>query len=150
VRRVDPVGLEPLLPLRADEQVGRAIALEVPSLHEDGAGSEREDRRRGTPHVVAGHHLEPGKPCRLGEVRCDERRERQDRPSKSVDGVIGEQRVPVLRNEDGVDDDVRERHLRGRLRHGLDDGGRGEHPRLGRIDTDVTGHGPDLLGHRRG
>ena len=116
-------------------------SVEMAALHEDRAGPERQDRRRGAPHVVTGLHLEPREPGRLGQVGGDERRERQDRSPEGVHRVVGQQRMPVLRDEDGVDHDVRELRFRGRLRDGLHDRGRGEHPGLRGVDTDVAGDG---------
>ena len=78
VRRVDPFGVDPLFDGSVGEQVGRAVALEVTALHEDGAGPEAEDRARRPSHVVARIDVEARESGGLGEVGRHEGRERED------------------------------------------------------------------------
>jgi hypothetical protein len=151
VRRVDPFGVDPFFDgCLVDEQIGRAVALEVTALHEDGAGPEGQDRARRAPHVVARVDVEARESRGLGEVGRHEGREREDQAAESINPVLRQQRMTVLRDEDRVNHEVREPHLLGRLGDGLDDRGRREHPRLRRVHADVPGDRADLLGDHIG
>ena len=103
----------------------------------------------GAHHVVARLHGDPGEPGRLGEVRSDEGGEREDQAAERADGVLLEQPVPVLRDEDRVDHEHVDPRLAHRPGHGLDDRRVREHPRLRRVHADVGRHRADLLGDRR-
>ena len=65
---------------------------------------------------------------------------------RSLDGVRIEQAIAALGHHDGVDDQVVETDVTERFGDRLDDGGVGQHARLGGRGLEVLGHGPDLIG----
>ncbi len=151
VRGIDPLRLQPSLPGRTDEEVGRASGiLEVPTLHQHRAGSKGEDRIGGPAHLVAGLDGEAGETRGLRKVGRDDRRQRQDPGAERSHGVLCEQHVAVLGDEHRIDHEVGD----GRLAHGCRDGFHDrrvrEHPGLRRVHADVRRDRADLVGDRSG
>ena len=106
---------------RANRSLARSCSR-WPPFTRTARGPSAQDRVGGSPHPVAVLDVEARQGGGLGEVGRHERCRRQDQPEERPEGIVGEQRVTVLRYEDRIDDEVRETCLRDRLGHRLDDG----------------------------
>ena len=124
-------------------------AVEVAAFDEDRARAEREDRRGGAARVGERPHVEAGEHGRLVRVRRREVGERQQPRHERGHGVGPQQQVAGRGDHHRVHHDRPEPPPRDPVRDGLDDLGRGEHPRLDRPDGQVRRHGVDLRGHER-
>jgi hypothetical protein len=127
------------------EQV-HGVARQVAALDQDPAGAAREDGGRGLAHGRRAVHDDSRDLAHLVEVGCGDGGQRQQPGPQRLDGVRGEQRVPVLGDADRVDDHG---HVeRGEeFGDGGDEPGRGEHPGLDRLDADVVHDAAELGPH---
>ena len=117
------------------EQVDDVGRLEVPALHQHG-GALLPDELGGEPHIVLGLDLHLREDLGLALVRGDELADREELPPQGVGQIVVHQGTPRAGDHDRVDDQGGLVVLQD-VRHGADDLGIVEHPRLYRFDVGV-------------
>ncbi len=125
------------------------MGRQVPALDQRPLGPVREDRVGGPPHVVLALHHHARELRHLVQVRRGHGGPRQQLLAYGVQRRLGEQRVPVLGDPDGVHDGGRGGGGE-QLGHRLHQRGRGQHPGLDRLYADVVHDGPVLGLHGLG
>lgn len=113
----------------------------VPAFQEDGAAIGVADLPRRGDHVLFCFHVEPGEDLRFGDVRGNERREREQVRDERLDGVVLHQGGAGRRDHDGVDDHVRRLVISEPVRDDADELAGGNH-------ADFDGVGPNVLKDR--
>ena len=131
------------------EEIER-LALEMTTLHEDGARAEVEQSPGRLPHVRGVGDRPPGQRLGLAQVRREERGEGHEPLSQTRDPGGLEEGLPGGRHQHGIDDQVRQRSRGETIGHGVDHRGGEQHARLGCPDIEVVEHGVELCGHEAG
>ena len=144
ILRVDPPGgeLRELSPV--EQQVHRIVAFQMASLHDDVACPHAGNCTRRIAHVFRRRDRNPSERLRLGDVRCDHERQRQQPARKRFDCVLAKQAVSRSGNHYRVDHQVANVVPGDAVRDSLDDAGAGQHARLHGVGADVGHHGVDL------
>ncbi len=115
-----------------------------PPLTTTGGRAEVDEPPRGIPRVGARSHGPAEQHLRFHPVWRDDRRERQQQTAHAVDGRLRQQLVAALGDHHRIDDDEGQGSVGGAVGDHLDDGRRGQHPGLDRVNRDVGRHGVDL------
>jgi hypothetical protein len=132
------------------EQIDGVAAGQVAALDQHPARPQLMHRPGRGQHVALVADLDAAQQPDLAQVGGDDGGQWGQPLPQGLDGVGAQQRVAVLGRRHRVDDQVGQGEALAGAGHGLDDGGRGQHAGLGRVDPDVGGHRLDLLEHGLG
>ena len=120
------------------------------ALHQCGGGAEVAQGPRGIAHPLLAVDRPAEQGGSLVQVRRDQSGPREEPTLQSLDGVLREQRIPVLRDHHRIDDEIREPVLRDRIRDARDELCGAQGPRLRGAHLEILGHGGDLPRHQPG
>jgi len=120
VLRVDAPGRKLVETLPVEEQV-HGVTVEMPALYDDVLRSELADQDSRFLHVLLLHNPHPRKDLRLGDVRRDDRGQRDQVPDQGPAGLLAKQGAAALGYHDGIDDELADPVLPDLLRHAADD-----------------------------
>ena len=153
-RAAGAVGVPVVQAGRAQHVLGRPVgqqvdglAVQVAALDQHPSRPEGEDRVGPCAKVALGLDADAGELLDLGQVRRDDRGERDELRAQDLDGLGPQQRITVLADADRVDDQ-RCGHAAEPVRDGGDELGRGQHPGLDDVDADVVEDAVELRQHR--
>ena len=116
----------------------------MPPLHDHMPCPQVPDDPRRLLHVGKGRDPDPGEDLGLGDVRREDKGERNQLRDQGLLGLLADQRHPPLGHHHRIDDELLDPVLADLPGHDPDDLRSGQHPRLGRIDPDVGRHRIEL------
>ena len=151
MERVDAGVLPAHAVFACDKKVRHRVAVQMPTLHQRGLGTQRQNVLARVHHVLDRAHGQARERFRLGQVGCDQGCPRQQPGLDGTNGIIVQKRMTALGDHHRIQND---RDVGRGFGQGIGDGhnnlGPMQHADLDAVGAQVFHHRADLLGDEIG